>query len=91
MNNNGKKLVIKEEDNIIEYNEKKNETQEKMNFKEKKLHNRLTLYQKLLSSEEFKKPITSSKVLDEDEYLQNLEKIIQRDYFPSLFQNQTVN
>jgi hypothetical protein len=47
--------------------------------------NRVSLYNALLKREEFKRPETKEIVLDEDEYLGYLEKIIQKDYFPCLY------
>jgi len=75
-------LVIKDDDKIIEYNSINN----KNNFKkDEKNLTTLQLYNKLLESDEFKKPETKEKVLDEDEYINYLEELISRDYFPDLY------
>lgn len=47
--------------------------------------NRLALYKKVLERDEFKRPDNKNIVLDEDDYLDYLEKIIQKDYFPDLY------
>lgn len=47
--------------------------------------NKGELKKKLGSREEFKRPKTTEKILDEDHYLSVLETIIQRDYFPDLY------
>jgi hypothetical protein len=51
--------------------------------------NRIALFKHLTENrEEFKKKITNETVLDEDEYLSTLEKIIQKDYFPTLYEKE---
>jgi hypothetical protein len=44
----------------------------------------LEIYNKILELPEFKKPESIELILNEDEYLNNLEEIITRDYFPDL-------
>jgi hypothetical protein len=86
MNSESKELVIKEEDKIIEY--QKDETKRDDKKKSTK-EERLNLYKSLLKREEFKRPETKETILDEDQYLTYLEEIIQRDYFPQLYQQQS--
>ena len=50
-----------------------------------KENNKISLYQKLLQRNEFKRPETKEIVLNEDDYLNYLEEIIQKDYFPDLY------
>ena len=57
---------------------------EKLVYKDTTVKNELTLYEKLLTSEEFGREPTKGIVIDEDTYLSHLEKIITRDYFPYL-------
>jgi hypothetical protein len=87
MNINSQELVIKETDSIIGYKQTtETKKPEFKNPKERKLNNRLTLYRNLIHSQEFQKPESTSIVLDEDDYLNNLENIIKRDYFPDLYE-----
>ena len=44
----------------------------------------LEIYNKILELPEFSNPETCEKILDEDEYIDHLEVIITRDYFPDL-------
>jgi hypothetical protein len=83
---NVKELVIKETDSVLEYRDSDRPVQvAKRNRKEERLHGRLALYGDLIKSDQFKRPETKEVVLDEDDYLTNLERIIQRDYFPQLY------
>jgi hypothetical protein len=85
--NSGKELVIKEIDNIIEYKDRtSNNIQQPLSIKEQRVNNRLELYKTLLSKDEFKRPETKETILDEDDYLNSLEVIIQRDFFPHLYE-----
>jgi hypothetical protein len=92
MNGNSKELVIKDTDSVIEYKPSTEiKKPEFKNPKEKKLNKRLALYHKLISSQEFQKPESTSIVLDEDDYLNNLENIIKRDYFPHLYEKDNIH
>jgi len=85
-NNNIRDLALKEEDKIIVYKAPL--------AKDKKGDKNLTsleLYNKLIESDEFKKPITKEKVLEEDDYIKYLEEIISRDYFPDLYKINQMN
>jgi hypothetical protein len=80
-----KEIVIKDTDSLIEYREIENKIQPKPFTKEERLERRLALYAELIKSDDFKTPETKEIVLDEDDYLNQLERIIQRDYFPQLY------
>lgn len=45
----------------------------------------LEIYNKILELPEFIKPEKTEKIIDEDEYINHLEEIITRDYFPDLY------
>ena len=81
-NNNIRDLVIRDDDKIIEY---KTPIQKKTNKDINRSLTTLELYNKLLESDEFKKPETKEKIIDEDDYINYLEEIISRDYFPDLY------
>lgn len=81
-NNKITDLVIRDDDKIIEYKDPKINKAEK---KEEKNLTSLELYNKILQSDEFKRPITKEKVLEEDDYVKYLEEIISRDYFPNVY------
>lgn len=51
-----------------------------------KKETRLSLIQKFQEREEFKKPKTKEIILDEDDYLNCLETLIQKNYYPDLYQ-----
>lgn len=78
--NNIRDLVLTDNDKIIEYKalEKAQKIETIKNL------STLELYNKILESDEFKKQETKEKILDEDEYINYLEEIINRDYFPDL-------
>ena len=80
--NNIRDLVILDDDKIIEYKAPIVNTAEK---KDEKNLTSLELYKKILQSDEFKRPITKEKVLEEDDYVKCLEEIISRDYFPDVY------
>jgi hypothetical protein len=46
---------------------------------------KIQLKKKIEMRDEFRRPLTKEKVIDEDQYLSVLEAIIQRDYFPDLY------
>jgi protein DGCR14 len=89
-----KELVIRDEDKIIEYKEKqkdllKTEKSEQVQFKQpgrSTQMNKLAIYQNVLSRDEFRRVETKELVLDDDYYLNFLEEIIQKDYFPDLYE-----
>lgn len=89
-----KELVIRDEDKIIEYREKtellanknKNSLEEFKKPGKKSRTNKLAIYDKVISREEFRRIETKELVLDEDDYLNFLEEIIQKDYFPDLYE-----
>jgi len=80
--NNTRDLAIRDDDKIIEY---KIPIVNKAEKKEEKNLTNLELYNKILQSDEFKRPITKEKVLEEDDYIKYLEEIISRDYFPDVY------
>jgi hypothetical protein len=91
---NRKQLVIR--DDSIVYQEKdlnnslslKNEPGQAMSLYKKNNScslSKIELKKKVGSREEFRRPVTKEKVIDEDHYLSVLEAIIQRDYFPDLY------
>ena len=80
--NNTRDLAIRDDDKIIEY---KTPIVNKAEKKEEKNLTNLELYNKILQSDEFKRPITKEKVLEEDDYIKYLEEIISRDYFPDVY------
>lgn len=80
--NNILDLVIRDDDKIIEY---KAPISNKVEKKEEKNLSNLELYNKILNSDEFKRPLTKEKVLEEDDYIKYLEEIISRDYFPEVY------
>ena len=71
-----KELVLREEDNKLVYVDNKSKKE-------------LTLFEKLLSTDEFRREPTRGVVVDEDLYLSHLEKLITRDYFPFLNNSNT--
>ncbi len=75
-------LVIKDDDKIIEYKQSNGNIE---HINSNKNLSSLELYKKLLESNEFKKPETKEKILEEDEYIIYLEELISRDYFPDLY------
>ncbi len=81
-NNNTRDLVIRDDDKIIEYQAP---IANKSQKKEEKNLTSMELYKKILQSDEFKRPITKEKVLEEDDYVKYLEEIISRDYFPDVY------
>jgi len=87
-----KELVIREEDKIIEYKDKElqvNDKKEQIIISRKgQTHHmsRLDIYNNTLNREEFRRPETKEIVLDEDEYLNYLEEIIQKEFFPDLYE-----
>lgn len=83
-NNNIRDLVIRDDDKIIEYRAPSKEKETKKDLKN--LTN-LELYNKFLESDEFKLPESKEKVLQEDDYINYLEEIICRDYFPDLYRS----
>jgi hypothetical protein len=85
-----KELILKSEDNIIEY-KKVDNTINSINKIKNQPITKLSIYQKVMQLDEFKKPEPKELVLDEEDYLSHLEEIIQRDYYPSLYKNKEVN
>lgn len=87
--NTSKEIVLREDDRIIEYKEKNSEKSlteySKSNHVKNKKLNKLSLYQKTMQREEFKRPEPKDIVINEDEYLKCLEEIIQREYYPELY------
>jgi hypothetical protein len=87
-----KELVIREEDKVIEYKDKELQVKDKKDqliLSRKGQINpmsRLDIYHNTLNREEFRRPETKEIVLDEDEYLNYLEEIIQKDFFPDLYE-----
>ena len=69
---NTQELVLLNDDKILEYKEK--------------TKTEITLFEKLLKSNEFCRAPTKETVLDEDDYLSFMEEIITRDYFPDLYE-----
>jgi hypothetical protein len=55
-------------------------------MKPREKETKLSLIKKFQEREEFKKPQTKEIVLDEDEYLHCLEELIQKNYYPDLYQ-----
>lgn len=83
-----KELVIRDQDNAVEYQQKeisKKDKNEKISMRTSRQNNKLSIYQNALKREEFRRKETKEIVLDEDEYLNCLEEIIQKDYFPELY------
>ena len=87
-----KELVIREEDKVIEYKDNELQAKDKKDqliLSRKAQTNpmsRLDIYHNTLKREEFRRPETKEIVLDEDEYLNYLEEIIQKDFFPDLYE-----
>ena len=79
--NSSNQVSVKELDKMTDYKDLSMST----NIKKSSGSNKINLYQKLLERPEFRRPITKEIVLDEDEYLNCLERIIQREYFPGLY------
>ena len=71
-NSSGKELCLLNDDKILEYKEKQ--------------HTQISLFEKLLKTNDFCRSQTKETVLDEDDYLSYLEEIITRDYFPEMYQ-----
>ena len=91
--NASKELIIKDDDRILEYQEKLETSklaslqvyQEGKVRKKKVQETKVSLYKKFLQREEYRKPEAKETVLDEEEYLQCLEEIIQKNYYPELY------
>src|SRR5690242_6493772 len=66
----GKEIKINSELNTIEYSDK--------------IQTEITLFEKLLRSNEFARKETKETIIDEDAYINYIEEIITRDYFPEL-------
>ena len=71
-NQNSKELILLNDDKILMYKDKEK--------------SEITLFEKLLKSNEFCRAESKETILDEDEYLSYMEEIITRDYFPDLFE-----
>ena len=91
-------LVIQDDNKIVfvaKQNLKTSTTslQVHSNNKISKKETKIALYQKLLEREEFKRPETKGKILQDEDYLCKLEELIRRDYYPSLIikENNKVN
>jgi hypothetical protein len=89
---NLKNSLVLKATGLLEY-EKVNLNQMKENKNIKNNKEKLTsieLYNKILDLPEFKKPETKEKILDEDDYINSLEEIITRDYFPDLYKSNQI-
>ena len=71
-NYQSKELVLLNDEKILVYKEK--------------AKTEITLFEKLLKSNEFCRTESKETILDEDDYLSYMEEIITRDYFPDLFE-----
>jgi hypothetical protein len=72
-----KELCLLNDDKIIEYKDK--------------VQTDISLFEKLLKTNDFCRSQTKETVLDEDDYLAYLEEIITRDYFPEMYQIKKFN
>lgn len=84
-------MILKEEDGIIEYRiskeqEPKNRQLALRNNANVQEETQLSLYERVLQLDEYKRGEPKEIILDEDDYLCHLEEIIKRDYFPKLYE-----
>lgn len=73
------------------YKESSNIKDKILKFKEQNKMTKISMYEKILLRNEFKKPELKEIVIGEEDYLNFLEELIQRDYFPDIYNSKNVN
>ncbi len=87
---NTSKVLVLNDDKIIEYKDAtevnaKSTAIDLFKPKDKIAETKISLYKKFLERDEFKRAETKEIVLNEDEYLDCLEELIQKEYYPDLY------